>query len=109
MKIFILLFVILAMFILSIAIGANNDQTVLFNYLVAQSEMRLSTLLAYLFGAGFVISWLISGVLYFRMRMRFNSAQRKLKKLQQQYDEQVAINNKTKLISSTVSSDTVRS
>ena len=50
---YILGFVIaVAVILVGITIGANNDQLITFNYVIAQSELRLSTLVAILFGFG---------------------------------------------------------
>ena len=47
---YILGFVIaVAVILVGITIGANNDQLITFNYVIAQSELRLSTLVAILF------------------------------------------------------------
>ena len=40
-----------------------------FNYLIAQGEYRISTLLATLFGVGFVLGWIVSGVFTLRVRL----------------------------------------
>ncbi|EJS88867.1 hypothetical protein AAUPMB_08414 [Pasteurella multocida subsp. multocida str. Anand1_buffalo] len=37
------LVLVLAIVLVAITIGANNDQIISFNYMVAQSEFRLST------------------------------------------------------------------
>ncbi|AWW51639.1 hypothetical protein Pmu3358_04120 [Pasteurella multocida] len=42
------LVLVLAIVLVAITIGANNDQIISFNYMVAQSEFRLSTLVAIL-------------------------------------------------------------
>lgn len=53
MKYLLIFLVVLVIFIISVTLGAHNDQIVTFNYLLAQGEFRISTLLACLFGAGF--------------------------------------------------------
>ena len=47
--------VIITLAIVGITIGANNDQMITFNYAIAQSELRLSTLVAILFGFGLIL------------------------------------------------------
>ena len=59
MKYFLIFLLVLAIFVISVTLGAQNDQVVTFNYLLAQGEFRISTLLAVLFAAGFAIGWLI--------------------------------------------------
>ncbi len=66
-------------------LGAQNDQQVTFNYLLAQGEYRISTLLAVLFAVGFAIGWLICG-LFWAAGPRFPArAERKIKRLENKY------------------------
>ena len=60
--------VIITLAIVGITIGANNDQMITFNYAIAQSELRLSTLVAILFGFGLILGWLITGIFYLRVK-----------------------------------------
>jgi putative membrane protein len=75
---------VLAIFVISVTLGAQNDQVVNFNYLLAQGEYRVSTLLATLFGAGFLLGWLICGLFWLRLRVSLARAERKIKRLEQQ-------------------------
>lgn len=84
MKYLLLLLLVLAIFIISVTLGAQNDQQVTFNFLVAQGEYRISTLLAILFAAGFIIGWLICGLFWLHSRVLLARAQRKVKRLEQQ-------------------------
>lgn len=84
MKYLLIFLLVLAIFIISITLGAHNDQVVTFNYLVAQGEYRVSTLLATLFALGFVLGWVICGLFYLRLRIALGRAQRKIKRLEQQ-------------------------
>lgn len=70
----------------------------MFNYLLAQSEFRLSTLLAILFGSGFVLGWLLTGFFFVKMKLKLTATQRKLKKIQKMYDDEVADRQKNELI-----------
>src|SRR5476651_2259574 len=81
--IFLMLLVIL---VISITLGAHNDQVVTFNYLLAQCDYRVSTLLAVLFATGFVLGWVICGLFYLRVRLSLGRAQRKIKRLEQQIE-----------------------
>ena len=74
---------VLAIFVVSVTLGAQNDQQVTFNYLLAQGEYRISTLLAVLFAAGFAIGWLICGLFWLRVRVSLARAERKIKRLEQ--------------------------
>ncbi|MGM3176251.1 LapA family protein [Dickeya lacustris] len=84
MKYMLIFFLVLAIFIVSITLGAHNDQGVVFNYLLAQGEYRLSTLLATLFAVGFALGWVICGMFYLRLRIALGREQRKIKRLEQQ-------------------------
>lgn len=84
MKYLLIFLLVLVIFIISVTLGAHNDQVVSFNFLIAQGEYRISTLLASLFGAGFVLGWAICGLFWLRVRVSLANAQRKLKRLHQQ-------------------------
>nr|WP_274615386.1 lipopolysaccharide assembly protein LapA [Escherichia coli] len=75
---------VLAIFVISVTLGAQNDQQVTFNYLLAQGEYRISTLLAVLFAAGFAIGWLICSLFWLRVRVSLARAERKIKRLENQ-------------------------
>nr|WP_245176735.1 LapA family protein [Cronobacter sakazakii] len=80
----IIFLVVLAIFVVSVTLGAQNDQQVTFNFLLAQGDYRISTLLATLFGAGFIIGWIICGLFWLRVRLQLARAKRKIKRLEQQ-------------------------
>nr|WP_216661610.1 LapA family protein [Enterobacter sp. CM29] len=75
---------VLAIFVISVTLGAQNDQQVSFNYLLAQGEYRVSSLLAVLFAAGFVIGWLVCGLFWLKVRVSLVRAERKIKRLEHQ-------------------------
>ncbi|MBW0697543.1 LapA family protein [Escherichia coli] len=82
MKYLLIFLLVLAIFVISVTLGAQNDQQVTFNYLLAQGEYRISTLLAVLFAAGFAIGWLICGLFWLRVRVSLARAERKIKRLE---------------------------
>lgn len=84
MKYLFIFLLVLAIFVISVTLGAQNDQVVNFNYLLAQGEYRVSTLLATLFAAGFLLGWLICGLFWLRLRVSLARADRKVKRLEQQ-------------------------
>jgi putative membrane protein len=88
-KYLLIFLVVLAIFVISVTLGAHNDQVVTFNYLLAQGEFRVSTLLASLFAAGFLLGWAICGLFWLRVRVSLANAQRKNKRLQQQLGQTV--------------------
>ncbi|MGK2889194.1 MAG: LapA family protein [Candidatus Malihini olakiniferum] len=84
MKYLLIFLLVLAIFIISITLGAHNEQVVTFNYLLTQGEYRVSTLLSTLFAVGFVLGWVICGLFYLRLHTLLGRAQRKIKRLEQQ-------------------------
>lgn len=81
MKRFLTLVLILLLFVIAIVIGLKNQQAVNINYLLAQSEIRLSTLLAINFMFGFIVSVFFGTFFYLRLTMK-NRHLRKLNKKQ---------------------------
>ncbi|PKG39888.1 LapA family protein [Psychromonas sp. Urea-02u-13] len=81
MKRFLTLVLIVLLFAIAIVLGLKNQQAVNINYLLAQSEVRLSTLLAINFMFGFIISACFGTLFYLRLTMK-NRHLRKLNKKQ---------------------------
>ncbi|MGX4780670.1 LapA family protein [Pasteurella multocida] len=81
------LVLVLAIVLVAITIGVNNDQIISFNYMVAQSEFRLSTLVAILFGLGLILGWLISAIFYIKLKLKNMSLTRQLKRQTLQINE----------------------
>ncbi|ACH66681.1 conserved hypothetical protein [Aliivibrio fischeri MJ11] len=75
MKIIVVI-LLLVLFLISLAIGAQNQAIVNFNYLLAQGDFQLSTLLGIFFATGFGLGWLICGSMYLKASM----TQRRLRK-----------------------------
>ncbi|KYP87014.1 membrane protein [bacteria symbiont BFo2 of Frankliniella occidentalis] len=84
-----LFIVVLFIFIVSFTLGAKNEQVVTFNFLVAEGTFRLSTLLASLFGIGFLLGWVICGLFWLRARVALAHAKNKVIKLEQQLSKQL--------------------
>ena len=85
---YILGFVIaVAVILVGVTIGANNDQLITFNYVIAQSELRLSTLVAILFGFGLILGWLITGIFYLKIKLQNIALNRRVKRQSQQITE----------------------
>jgi putative membrane protein len=94
-KYILILLLVLAIFIVSVTLGAQNGTQVHFNYLIAQDDFSISTLLAVLFGAGFIIGWLICGLFWLRVRVSLMRAERKIKRLEQQLITSSVVNPAT--------------
>ncbi|OCG01219.1 LapA family protein [Gilliamella sp. wkB112] len=97
MKLVISILLIIVIFAISITIGAANDQVVTFNYLFAKAELRLSVLMAILFGSGFIVGWILTGIFFIKSKLQLSSSKRKFNKLQKKYDEEVTSNKKMNL------------
>ncbi|MFA9487589.1 MULTISPECIES: LapA family protein [unclassified Mannheimia] len=78
---------VIAVIIVAITIGANNDQLIAFNYIIAQSELRLSTLVAILFGLGLILGWLVTGIFYLKVKVQNIALNRRVKRQGQQITE----------------------
>ncbi|STQ76433.1 LapA family protein [Grimontia hollisae] len=74
-------------FLITLALGAQNQEVVNFNYLVAQGEFRLSLLLGVVFGIGFALGWLICGMLYLKARMSAAMLKKQVNKQRQELDK----------------------
>ncbi|MDD9154684.1 lipopolysaccharide assembly protein LapA domain-containing protein [Aliivibrio sp. S4TY2] len=81
---------LLSLFLISLAVGAQNQIIVNFNYLLAQGDFQLSTLLGIFFATGFGLGWLICGSMYLKVSM----TQRRLRK---RLDKQTAELNRLRL------------
>ncbi|MDD0824788.1 lipopolysaccharide assembly protein LapA domain-containing protein [Mannheimia sp. AT1] len=79
--------IVIAVIIVAITVGANNDQLITFNYIVAQSELRLSSLVAVLFGLGLILGWLVTGIFYLKIKVQNISLNRRVKRQAQQITE----------------------
>lgn len=62
--------IVIAIVLVAITVGANNDKIITFNYIVAESQLQLSTLVAILFGFGLILGWLISGFFYLKLKFK---------------------------------------
>lgn len=72
---------ILALFLIALALGSQNQVVVTFNYLLAQGEFHLSTLLGVVFVVGFVLAWLIFGSLHMKAKLKVRKLNKQLNKL----------------------------
>ncbi|MCP1065810.1 LapA family protein [Serratia symbiotica] len=87
MKYLLIFLFILVIFVISATFGAHNDQVVTFNYLIAQGDYQVSTLLAMMFCAGFILGWIICSLFYLRTRISLGRAERKIKRLKLQLEQ----------------------
>lgn len=71
----------LALFVVAIALGSENQEVVNFNYLIAQGEFKLSILLGIIFVIGFLVAGLFFASWYFKAQIEISRQRRQLKKL----------------------------
>ena len=86
--------IVLAIILVAITVGANNDQVITFNYMFAQSDFKLSSLVAILFGFGFLLGWLLTGIFYLKIKLQNMALTRQVKRLNQQINEMTTSLNK---------------
>lgn len=88
--------IILAIVLVAITVGANNDQIITFNYIVAQSQFQLSTLVAILFGLGLILGWFITGFFYLKLKIKNMALSRQIKRQTLQINELTTTRDKVK-------------
>ena len=88
--------IILAIVLVAITVGANNDQIITFNYIVAQSQFQLSTLVAILFGLGLILGWFITGFFYLKLKIKNMALSRQIKRQTLQINELTTTRDKAK-------------
>jgi len=70
MKRFLTILITVVFFIIVIVLGLQNQQSVTFNYLIAQNDLRLSTLLAVIFSFGFIIALCLGSYFHLALKMK---------------------------------------
>ncbi|WMN49992.1 LapA family protein [Vibrio alginolyticus] len=71
---------VLALFLIALALGSQNQELVTFNYLLAKGEFHLSTLLGVVFVVGFALAWVIFGSIQLKTQLQVRRLKKKLKK-----------------------------
>ena len=71
---------VLALFLIALALGSQNQEIVTFNYLLAKGEFHLSTLLGVVFVVGFALAWVIFASIQFKTQLQVRRLKKKLKK-----------------------------
>lgn len=79
--------IFMAIVLVAITIGANNDQIITFNYIVAESQFQLSSLVAILFGLGLILGWLITAFFYIKLKLKNMALARQVKRQTLQINE----------------------
>jgi len=77
-KSFVATVLVALLFILALIFGARNEQVVTISYFVAQGEYRLPVVLAIVFFAGFILSWLFASYYIVRLKLSLAATKKKL-------------------------------
>ncbi|MEZ9405909.1 LapA family protein [Vibrio sp. 10N.286.48.F5] len=75
---------VIALFLIALALGSQNQTTVNFNYLLAQGDFHLSSLLGVVFVSGFVLAWLVFGNMHMRSQLKIHRLKKQLNKQSKQ-------------------------
>jgi putative membrane protein len=81
MKVIIVFVVIILLLMVSIVIGSQNTQMITVNYVIAKTELRVSTFMVITIGLGFLIGFLMMLLRFLGLKMQNKILQRRLKKL----------------------------
>ncbi|MDV2857853.1 MULTISPECIES: LapA family protein [Oceanimonas] len=87
MKIIFGLIMLAILFAVGLTLGSQNDQLVHVNYLLAQGDYRLSSLLAVVFVAGFLLGWLVFGLVMLRLKMTNKGLNKKVERQHRELEE----------------------
>ncbi|MEZ9658475.1 MULTISPECIES: LapA family protein [Vibrio] len=75
---------VIALFLIALALGSQNQATVNFNYLLAQGDFHLSSLLGVVFVSGFALAWLVFGNMHMRSQLKIHRLKKQLNKQSKQ-------------------------
>ncbi|MEZ9184441.1 LapA family protein [Vibrio splendidus] len=75
---------VIALFLIALALGSQNQTSVNFNYLLAQGDFHLSSLLGVVFVSGFGLAWLVFGNMHLRSQLRIHRLKKQLNKQSKQ-------------------------
>ena len=75
---------VIALFLIALALGSQNQTIVNFNYLLAQGDFHLSSLLGIVFISGFTLAWLVFGNMHMRSQLKIHRLKKQLNKQSKQ-------------------------
>ncbi|WP_412494904.1 LapA family protein [Shewanella algae] len=84
MKSFVATVLVAMLFVVALLFGSRNEQLVTISYFVAQGEFRLPVVLAVVFLAGFILSWIIAFYYIMKLKLSLRNARKKIQTLTQQ-------------------------
>lgn len=79
LKAFLIFLLAIVIVLISIMLGAMNDQLVTINYFVARSELKLSVLMAIVMLIGVALSSIVFSLFWLRLKLRIRALERKQK------------------------------
>ncbi|WP_247663178.1 MULTISPECIES: LapA family protein [Shewanella] len=89
-KSFIAIIIVGLFFVLALLFGAKNEQIVTVSYFVAEGQYRLPVVLAIVFLAGFLISWLFAGYYILKMKMVIRKRNKTIAQLTDKVSDPIA-------------------
>ena len=75
---------VIALFLMALALGSQNQTIVNFNYLLAQGDFHLSSLLGVVFVSGFALASLVFGNMHMRSQLKIHRLKKQLNKQSKQ-------------------------
>lgn len=75
---------VIALFLIALALGSQNQTIVNFNYLLAQGDFHLSSLLGIVFISGFALACLVFGNMHMRSQLKIHRLKKQLNKQSKQ-------------------------
>ncbi|MDN3682338.1 lipopolysaccharide assembly protein LapA domain-containing protein [Vibrio tapetis subsp. quintayensis] len=78
--------VVIALVLVALALGAQNQEVVTFNYLLAKGDFHLSILLGIVFATGVALSALAFGSIQLKYKLTIRRLNKQLKKYQPKID-----------------------
>ncbi|WP_447078574.1 LapA family protein [Shewanella algae] len=88
MKSFVATVLVAMLFVVALVFGSRNEQLVTISYFVAQGEFRLPVVLAVVFLAGFILSWIIAFYYIMKLKLSLRNARKKIQTLTQQQGQE---------------------
>nr|WP_276531487.1 lipopolysaccharide assembly protein LapA domain-containing protein [Shewanella indica] len=82
-KSFVATVLVAMLFVVALVFGSRNEQLVTISYFVAQGEFRLPVVLAVVFLAGFILSWVIAFYYIMKLKLSLRNARKKIQTLTQ--------------------------
>jgi len=90
-KSFIITVLIALFFFLALIFGARNEQVVTISYFIAQGEFRLPIVLAVVFLAGFIISWIFAIYHIAKLKLALRTANKKNQNLENKLNDSTLV------------------